>query len=253
MNDDHDLIDAYLDDLLVELLGTPRLARRVVAEAEDHLREAVEEARAAGASTEDAQRSAIERFGSPRLVARRFRPAGEDLSILTKAGVATFQVVGFGLAAIGFSGLLLLAMALLGGPTYVEGYDLSLVSRVPPEYCRELLQQYPTAANCGDALQQSVLVEELMARLVPGAVGILLLGGLWLVSRRWIGRRLLLPGPWSAWILIVAGIVVASALVNGQYPGLGDHMAGTLSALAVIATGAASLRARRRALRTALG
>jgi hypothetical protein len=241
---DHDLIDEYLDDLLVELRGDPRLARRALAEAEDHLREAVKEARAGGEPEEEAQRAAIERFGSPRLVARRFRPAGGEASRLARFAVGALQVIGIGLTAVGFSGLLVLAMWLLLGPTYVVGFDASLSSVGPPEFCRQLLQQYPSAGSCAEAFQQSLLTGELMFRLVPGAAGIVVLGILWLVSRRWIGRRLLLPARSAAWILIVAGIVVATSLSTGQYPGMGDHMAGTLSALAVVATCAASLRAR---------
>lgn len=251
MNAEHDLVDAYLDDLLFELRGTPGVARRALAEAEDHLREAVEEACAAGASTEDAQRAAIARFGSPRLVARRFRRAGGDVSIPSKAAVAALQVVGFGLTATGLSGLIILVTTLIAGPAYVLGFDASRMSVGPPEVCQDLLQRYPWAGTCPNAFQQSLLEGELMARLVPGAVGILVLGVLWLVSRRWIGRRLLLPARWSAWILIVAGIVVATSLSTGQEPAWGVHMAGSLSALAVIATGLASLRARRRVLRTA--
>jgi hypothetical protein len=105
---------------------------------------------------------------------------------------------------------------------------------------------YPSAPSCASAFQESVLGDDVVWRLVPGAVGIAVLGVLWLVSRRWIGRRLLLPSRSSAWILIVAGIVVATSLATGQDPGIGDHLATTLSALATIVACALSLRARPR-------
>jgi hypothetical protein len=244
MRDGHDLIDAYLDELLVELRSAPRLARRALAEAEDHLREGAAEAGAAGASPEDAQRVAIERFGSPRLVARRFRRAGEDVSVFARSGVAALQVVGFGLTAIGFSGVVVFAMLLLLGPSYVMGYTVRPAG--PSGLCQDLLQMYPSAPSCASAFQESVLGDDVVWRLVPGAVGIAVLGVLWLVSRRWIGRRLLLPSRSSAWILIVAGIVVATSLATGQDPGIGDHLATTLSALATIVACALSLRARPR-------
>jgi hypothetical protein len=244
MNQDHDLVDEYLDALLAELRGSPRAVRRALAEAEDHLREAAAEARAGGASEEDAQRAAIERFGPPRLVAQRFGQAEDGLSIRARAALATFQVVGIGLAAIGLSGLFVLAMTLLVGSSFVLGFQSIFVG--PSAYCRELLHQYPSAGTCGLAYQQAVLLDELRARLVPGAIGILMLGGLWLAARRRPRWRVLLPAGRPAWILIVAGIVVAASLATGQEPGLGVHLAGTLSALAVIAICAASLLIRSR-------
>lgn len=70
--DESGLIDTYLDDLFAALRGEPRRARRILIEAEDHLREAVRDHIAAGMSESDAERLAIERFGSAREIAERF-------------------------------------------------------------------------------------------------------------------------------------------------------------------------------------
>ena len=67
-----DLIEGYLDRLLGHLRGSAHDVRRILAEAEEHLRDAAAELVAAGASEEEAQRRAIERFGDPHAVARRF-------------------------------------------------------------------------------------------------------------------------------------------------------------------------------------
>jgi len=66
-----DLIEAYLDQLLARLHGRPRDVRRMLAEAEEHLRDAVSEGEAAGLDREEAARRAVARFGSADDVARR--------------------------------------------------------------------------------------------------------------------------------------------------------------------------------------
>src|SRR6478736_2418791 len=67
-----DLIERYLDQLVLELRGRAPAVRRILAEAEDHLREAVDQSVAAGVEPDEAARLAIHRFGSARVVARRF-------------------------------------------------------------------------------------------------------------------------------------------------------------------------------------
>ena len=65
-----DPVEAYLDQLYVSLRTTPREARRIIAEAEDHLRESVAAGLAAGLTERDAQEAAISSFGSARAVVR---------------------------------------------------------------------------------------------------------------------------------------------------------------------------------------
>ena len=67
-----DPIQGYLDQLLTYLRGSAHDVRRILSETEEHLRDATAELVAAGASEEEAQRLAIERFGHPRTVAQRF-------------------------------------------------------------------------------------------------------------------------------------------------------------------------------------
>ena len=70
-------IEDYLDKLRRELPGGRRFKRRVLSEVEDHLREGVWHEQEGGVPALEAERRVIERFGSPRLVARRF---AEDLT-----------------------------------------------------------------------------------------------------------------------------------------------------------------------------
>jgi HAAS domain-containing protein len=70
-------IEDYLDKLRRELPGGRRFKRRVLSEVEDHLREGVWHEQEGGVPALEAERRVIERFGSPRLLARRF---AEDLT-----------------------------------------------------------------------------------------------------------------------------------------------------------------------------
>jgi hypothetical protein len=78
-----DPIEDYLDQLYAGLRTTPRQARRIIAEAEDHLREAAAAGTEAGLSEQEAQEAAISSFGSVRAVvrahARRRRERGQRL------------------------------------------------------------------------------------------------------------------------------------------------------------------------------
>ena len=69
-----DRIEGYLDQLLLELRGRATDVRRVLAETEEHLRDATADGVAAGLSPDEAEAEAIARFGSPRAIARRFAP-----------------------------------------------------------------------------------------------------------------------------------------------------------------------------------
>ncbi|MGY2875827.1 hypothetical protein ACVW00_003017 [Marmoricola sp. URHA0025 HA25] len=64
-----DAIDSYLDELAVRLRVGPARARRLLAEAEEHLRETTAREPDAGADDALAQERAIQRFGTARQVA----------------------------------------------------------------------------------------------------------------------------------------------------------------------------------------
>jgi hypothetical protein len=68
-------IDRYLDELFDRMSGTGAAGRRALAEAEDHLRSAANEAAAAGLPADRAEHEAVARFGPAAMVARRLRTA----------------------------------------------------------------------------------------------------------------------------------------------------------------------------------
>ena len=94
-----DAIDAYLDALAKTLNVGPARARRILAECGDHLREAAAAREAEGASAAEAARVVVERFGSPRDVARRFAAAEGRLlpaSLFMEIMVRSLGVFGVG-------------------------------------------------------------------------------------------------------------------------------------------------------------
>jgi hypothetical protein len=66
-------IDRYLDELFGRLAGTGAAGRRLLAEAEDHLRAAAADAMTCGMQADQAEHEAVTRFGQSGVVARQVR------------------------------------------------------------------------------------------------------------------------------------------------------------------------------------
>jgi hypothetical protein len=172
-----DLIEGYLDQLLGHLRGSAHDVRRILTEAEEHLRDATAELVAAGASEEEAQRRAIERFGSPRAVARRF---SARLAPVPPAAVAAelarvaVRLGGVALVAIGASGLVAELLGRLLGAGFVAG-DLPGVTYTPAR-CAEFLEYFPDAGGCEQAAAIHHWGEVVEYRVAAGVLGLLILG-----------------------------------------------------------------------------
>ena len=162
MSDD-DLIEAYLDELLVELHASPRVTRRVLTEAEAHLRDAVD----AGLTPQEA----IARFGDAREVASRSRDASAvPLATLVRQLVfAAFFLGSIGLLAVGVSGLVAAGMHAAWGPQFVAG-DLPDVTYTP-QRCAELAALAPHSPSCIAAAARHHTTEVEMYRVAAGMVG----------------------------------------------------------------------------------
>jgi len=89
-----DDIERYLDDLATRLRVGPVEARRLLAEAEEHLHETVAREEAAGADADLAQRRAIERFGTARQVAAAANGPLVSLLASLVLGAAHLAAVG---------------------------------------------------------------------------------------------------------------------------------------------------------------
>jgi hypothetical protein len=173
-------IEDYLDQLLVELRGSARDVRRILAEVEEHLRDATAEGVAEGLPEGKAQWRAVDRFGPPRMVARRFgRPATRlALRALARAA-APFTAVG--LIAVGVSGAISEALGRWFGPAFVAG-DLPDV-RYAAARCADFQEYFP-GKSCLDAAAWHHWGEVVEYRVAAGVVGLLLLGGRLLYRRR---------------------------------------------------------------------
>ena len=239
-----DLIEGYLDRLLGHLRGSAHDVRRILAEAEEHLRDAAAELVAAGASEEEAQRRAIERFGDPHAVARRFSarlaPVPPGAVAAELAGTAVL-LGGVGLVAIGVSGLVAELLGRLLGPGFVAG-DLPGVTYTP-ERCAEFLEYFPDAGGCERAAALHHWGEVVEYRVAAGVLGLLVLGAFLLWRRRARPPRYLgvLPDGFAATVATslygVAAAVLAveslDALLVAGGDGAGQWLSGAAVALAM--------------------
>jgi hypothetical protein len=100
-----DAVDSYLDQLFDRLAGTGRRGRRILAEAEDHLLHAVDEAHSRGVGRAEAEAEAVARFGDVRSVlgpgpaTSRWAAAARSLTML-------WLLIGAGVLVYGLSGAL---------------------------------------------------------------------------------------------------------------------------------------------------
>jgi HAAS len=236
-----DPVERYLDQLLAELHGTPGNPRRVLAEVEHHLRDAIDEGVAEGLPLDEARRRALDRFGSPRMVARQFASPARRLvppAVLGQLVLAMVLLGGIGLAAIGVSGVVE-GMGMAFGKTFVAGDPPGLT--YTPARCADFQEYYPTAPSCADAAVDHHFDETVQYRVAAGVLGLLVLGGYWLARRRRPVRPLgLLPDGFVATtgaglFGLVGGFLVLSSLnqlVLGV-DGAGQYLSGGIVSLPV--------------------
>ena len=254
-----DPIEEYLDLLYVRLRIRPRRARRVLAEAEDHLREAAAQGMAAGLTEREAQEAAISSFGSVRAVVRahdarlqRF-PA---VAVLRDLVLAAWMLGTFGLLAVGASGLVVAGMNLLFGPRFVGG-TVPAGAKLAASSCQGWLADNPGAHGCAQAAMLETSVDAVSLRIAAGLLGLLLLAGYRMVRRD--GLPGALPEAFIPTVAVslfgaaTAGLVwlASTGAVVGATSGPGFFLSGALVALAAAA--AFVPRLRRALLRHARG
>jgi hypothetical protein len=193
-------IEAYLDQLMATLPADGRLARRTLAEAEQHLLESADDLEAGGLSRFEAEQAAIAAFGPQAVLARRGgAPPWRDL-VRPMTGLA-----GAGLLAIGVSGVVSEVMGRVWGAGFVAGDPPG--SAYTSGRCAEYQEYFPNH-DCLSAAAMHHWGEVVQYRVGAGVLGVLVL-----LVWRLLPRRRRLP----AGYLPAAGLVVfaAAALLLG--------------------------------------
>jgi hypothetical protein len=241
-----DLIQQYLTRLRRSLPA--READQILAEAEDHLRETVRVALAAGLTEAEAQDAAISAFGSVTAVVRAHRARHFRSGALAgDLATAALKLSSLMLLAVGLSGLLDLILEFTVGGDFVAGVATSLT----PAQCRHVRLEYPYAArNCAQASVLGGGNGHLAACVLAGLSGLLLL-------ECYVGlRRLQRHRDRSAWQVLPAGFFPAAAVTvfgllaagllcrTGVIAATGDGPGG-LMAGAILAAGVTVFYARR--------
>ncbi|HWW53129.1 MAG TPA: permease prefix domain 1-containing protein [Acidimicrobiales bacterium] len=236
-----DPIEEYLDRLFTQLRGRAADVRRILAETEGHLRDAVDAGVASGLTSNEAERQALERFGPPSTVARRFAavegrvvPAG----VLIQMVLAVALIGGIGLVAIGASAGVAGAMEVAAGKSFVAG-DPPGVTYTPAR-CADFLGYFPHAPSCEAAATDHHFDEVISYRAAAGVLGLFVLAGYAVVRRRRPGSVGMLPEGFvatvGATIFGVGGallVVQGTGMMTTGMDGAGNALSGGIVAVLV--------------------
>ena len=262
----NDPVGEYLNMIRGRLRTTPRDAGRILAEAEDHLREAVADGLAAGLTEREAQEAAISSFGSVNAVVRahnarlwRHRPA----ALLGDLVLAGWKLGSQCLIAVGASGLVVAAMNIVFGRPFTGAAAAG--TRFSAASCQYWLSAWHGAHSCAQAAMLEASSDNVVLRLAAGVAGLLLLKT-YLLARIFLRRRGWEPGmlpdaffpaaavcSFGAAFLALSWFTVNRLAGNlgplgfGSMGGPGAFLSGAIVALAVAA--AYLLPLRRRLLR----
>ena len=250
-------IEDYLDELLSCLRLPPRATRRLLAEAEDHLREASSVAEQAGRNRLDAEREAILRFGSASRIAseasRARRPSARAVS-----GAAAWAVLvlgGVGLIAVGVSGALAAVFNGVVGTRFVG----ALPQTYSPAVCGHFLSLHSGAGSCGVAAILENSHDAVALRGLAGLVGLVSVALAWR-TRRYLAAdpsfRRLLDGlicllaavAFGAAAAVLFSLSVDTAVQHGS-GGVGWYLSGGLVSLVAALAAAARTWRQLRTLR----
>lgn len=220
-------IERYLDELFDRLAGTGAAGRRLLAETEEHLREAAAAGMADGLDETRAEAEAVRRFGRPGVIASQLR----------RAHRRPIPAVFSGLWLLAGIGVAVLATAYLSAAV-----SIAILLRMHPEEAGAACWPGgPVAGSCSTT--RPALEASLDAGIAALAVAATILGARWIARRRLglappgrrfpylAGAMLVLLGP--AVFLGTRGSVGADMF--GVPPGPGPHLPLFVGAAAVLA------------------
>ena len=238
-----DLIEEYLDHVLVSLSGSPRQVRHTLAEIEAHLRDAVAEGLAAGLPESEAQARAVLRMGPVNGVTGMPAVLSRPSEALVRRLTLTVALVGgAGLTAIGVAGLIGRWFLAVKGTAF-------LTAPFPPgSYtradCARWLAGDRGTRSCVTAMLADHAGDVMLEATAAGVLGLLLLAGYVVLRSRWHDRATMtaLPAGFAQALgAILAGLAAVGCLavawnVETTQRGIG---AGVPWSLGLAATGTA--------------
>ncbi|HEY6277566.1 MAG TPA: hypothetical protein VIX86_14665 [Streptosporangiaceae bacterium] len=207
-----DVIEDYLDRLLVSLTGSPRQIRHTLAEVEAHLRDAVAEGIAAGLPEQTAQVQALERIGP-------VHPAGGPPSILARPPAALIRRLVLTGALIGSAGLLAVGGAGLAGRLLQAARgNLFMTAPWPPGTytqadCARWLAGDPGTRSCVTAMLADHAGDFLLQATAAGLLGVIGGAGYLFLRSRWRDQATMAALPAGTAEFLGAALAGITALV----------------------------------------
>ena len=189
-----DLVEDYLDRLLVSISGSPRQVRHTLAEVEAHLRDAVAEGVAEGLREDEAQARAVARMGPVTAVADRRAPITRpSLAFVRRLILTAALVASGGLVAIGGGGLASWVLAALRGDKFMTApWPPGTYTRTD---CARWLAGYPRTHSCVTAMLADHQWDFWLDTAALGVLGLLVLGLYLVLRQRWRDRATLTALP----------------------------------------------------------
>lgn len=249
-----DLIEEYLDHVLVSLSGSPRQIRYTLAEVEAHLRDAAAEGIAAGLPESDAQARAVLRMGpvngitgGPAVVSRPSAALGRRLTL------TAVLVGGAGLTAIGLAGLIGRWFQAVKGAAFLTApWPPGTYTRAD---CAQWLAGDRGTRSCVTAMLADHAGDIMLEATAAGILGLLVLAGYVALRSRWRDRATMTalpPGSAQALGTALAGLAAVACFavaynIEDTQRGIGAGLPwslGLAAAVTAIAFALALLRTR---------
>jgi hypothetical protein len=160
-------IERYLDELFDRLAGTGAAGRRLLAETEEHLRDAAADGVAAGLDEARAEAEAVRRFGSPGAIAAQLRRAHRRPIPAAVSGIWLLAGIGAGVLAAAY-----LATAV----------SIAILMRMHPETVPACSSDATFVGGCSTT--ETALAASLTAGVAALAVAAVILASRWVARRR---------------------------------------------------------------------
>jgi hypothetical protein len=238
------MIDEYLGELRVSLRLPTKDRDRILAEAEDHLRESVVAGLAAGLTRVESEEAAISAFGSVRAVVRAHR-RGRDR--LVDAVLTVWKLGAVALLGVGASGVVAAFLNRTAGRSFVGGAPAG--SRFNAADCR-YWQAAWHVSSCARAAMLESSSDAVSLRILAGIAGLVALAGYLVVRRLGRSRRRLFPALAAGFFGLATVTLVVLTGFHGRVPflvptGPGAYLSGAI-VTAALAAGYGAVAWRRR-------